>query len=241
MQKNISLSIPDPCGERWENFTPTNLGGFCSACNKTVIDFTKASDAEILDFFKSKPAHACGRFRPDQLKVYLHPTSFKINPGIGLVKAGFLSLLFMLVNKPTTAQATTDKPKTEVINRADPSVEASLVSEEEFVIKGIVMSEWDDYPLPGVNILLKGTTIGTTTDADGRFEFPKKLREEDILVFSFIGLATKEYSVRKLEKDKAEIKMIMLLLDITGEVAVSEVYQSPSGFGKFWTKVKGFF
>jgi len=240
MQKNINLAIPDPCRERWENFTPTNLGGFCSSCNKTVIDFTKASDEQILDFFKSKPAHACGRFRPDQLKVYLHPT-FKIKPGIGLIKAGFLSLLFLLVSKPSTGQIPTDKPKTEVIDPVDPSKKANLVSEERFVIKGVVKAQEDDYPIPGVNIILKGSTIGTTTDADGQFEFPQKLREEDVLVFCFIGLETKEYSVRKLEKDKAEIKMIMLSLDVTGEVAVSEVYQSPSGFGKFWTKVKGLF
>jgi hypothetical protein len=241
MQKNINLSIPKPCSEKWENFTPSYHGGFCNSCNKMVVDFTKKSDEEIIDFFKSKPTHACGRFRPDQLRPYLDTTSFKITPGFGLIKASLLSLLFMLVNKPASAQTTTDKPKTEVINRADPFTKSSPVSEEEFVIKGMVMAQEDDSPLPGVNVILKGTTIETTTDADGRFEFPKKLKEDDVLVFCFIGLQTTEYSVRKLEKDKAEIKMITLVLDLTGEVAVNEVYTSPNGLRKFWTKVKGLF
>lgn len=46
-------------------------------------------------------------------------------------------------------------------------------------------------PLPGVNVLVKGTTIGTATDAEGAFalEMPE---EAKVLVFSFVGLKTVE-------------------------------------------------
>lgn len=46
-------------------------------------------------------------------------------------------------------------------------------------------------PLPGVNVLVKGTTIGTATDAEGAFvlDMPE---EGKILVFSFVGLKTVE-------------------------------------------------
>lgn len=48
-------------------------------------------------------------------------------------------------------------------------------------------------PLPGVNILVKGTTNGTTTDADGNFAM--NAGETDVLLFSFIGYTTQEIVV----------------------------------------------
>lgn len=49
-------------------------------------------------------------------------------------------------------------------------------------------------PLPGVNVLIKGTSIGTTTDADGKYalEVPDA---ESVLVFSFIGYVSQEIVV----------------------------------------------
>jgi iron complex outermembrane receptor protein len=48
--------------------------------------------------------------------------------------------------------------------------------------------------LPGVTILVKGTAIGTISDADGRFSITN-LPEKSILVFSFIGMSTQEIVV----------------------------------------------
>jgi TonB-linked SusC/RagA family outer membrane protein len=50
--------------------------------------------------------------------------------------------------------------------------------------------------LPGVNVLLKGTAIGTTTDANGKFTMSDDVKEGGVLVFSFIGFRTKEVSVQ---------------------------------------------
>ena len=48
--------------------------------------------------------------------------------------------------------------------------------------------------MPGVNILEKGTTNGTTTDADGRFSLNVE-GDNSVLVFSFIGYETQEVAV----------------------------------------------
>src|SRR5215217_1712729 len=103
--KHLSLTLPKPCSETWSNFTPTSTGGFCASCSKTVIDFTKMSDDQIRGFFTSKPAHTCGRFRPDQLKIYPHQAPPNIRPGLTLVKAGLLSLLLAFLSKQASAQA----------------------------------------------------------------------------------------------------------------------------------------
>ena len=63
-----------------------------------------------------------------------------------------------------------------------------------FRVSGEVREEETNTPLPGVNILVQGTTVGTVTDANGQFsiEVPS---ESSVLVFSFIGYTTKEVSV----------------------------------------------
>lgn len=47
-------------------------------------------------------------------------------------------------------------------------------------------------PLPGVSVILKGTTTGVATDVDGRFELLVPDGKEAVLVCSFVGMKTKE-------------------------------------------------
>ena len=68
-------------------------------------------------------------------------------------------------------------------------------------VTGRVTSADDGLPLPGVNIVVKGTTIGTTTDINGEYSI-KVSGEKDVLVFSFIGYVTKSQKIglnRKLD------------------------------------------
>lgn len=48
--------------------------------------------------------------------------------------------------------------------------------------------------IPGVNVLAKGTSVGTITDIDGKFSITLP-EESNVLVFSFIGFATREVAV----------------------------------------------
>src|SRR5882672_7461844 len=49
-------------------------------------------------------------------------------------------------------------------------------------------------PLPGVNIIEKGTTNGAVSDSNGNYKLEAN-DENSVLVFSFIGFATKEVTV----------------------------------------------
>ena len=60
-------------------------------------------------------------------------------------------------------------------------------------ISGIVTSGTDQSPLPGVTVLVKGTTNGSTTGADGRYSL--SAAPGATLVFSFIGFAPQERTV----------------------------------------------
>jgi iron complex outermembrane receptor protein len=59
-------------------------------------------------------------------------------------------------------------------------------------VTGRVTSALDNTPLPGVSVLLKGTSAGTTTDAEGKYSLSISGSENPVLSFSFIGFATQE-------------------------------------------------
>jgi TonB-dependent SusC/RagA subfamily outer membrane receptor len=63
---------------------------------------------------------------------------------------------------------------------------------QERTISGTVMD--DNGPLPGVNVTVKGTTTGTTTDINGKFKLAVN-SEAKVLVFTYIGFETSEVQI----------------------------------------------
>ena len=61
-------------------------------------------------------------------------------------------------------------------------------------VSGVVTSADDGLSIPGVSVIIKGTTIGTTTDFYGKYSLnvPKS---GTVLVFSFVGLTTQEVTI----------------------------------------------
>jgi TonB-linked SusC/RagA family outer membrane protein len=65
------------------------------------------------------------------------------------------------------------------------------VMAQDRVVQGKVTSQEDGMPLPGVNVVVKGTTSGAVTDADGKYSVSVK-DADVVLVFTSIGFASKE-------------------------------------------------
>jgi TonB-linked SusC/RagA family outer membrane protein len=108
---------------------------------------------------------------------------------------------------------------------------------QDFTITGKVTAD-DGSPLPGVTVLLKGSSSGTTTDTDGVY----RLQASDpngILVFSFIGYATQEVSIGtrtsidvSMAADITELGEVVVVgygtvkkTDLTGSVATVDPEQ----------------
>jgi Ca-activated chloride channel family protein len=72
----------------------------------------------------------------------------------------------------------------------------SFDTDQERMITGTVTSSDDGLPLPGVNVNLKRTTRGTTTDANGKYQISVPATG-GTLVFSFIGMKTLEVNIEK--------------------------------------------
>lgn len=80
---------------------------------------------------------------------------------------------------------------------SSPPIHASVDSDPtEFAVLGVSGRVTDESgsPFPGVNVVVKGTTTGTSSDSEGRYsiEVPN---DNSVLVFSFVGYTTQEVSV----------------------------------------------
>ncbi|MCW5912087.1 MAG: TonB-dependent receptor [Cyclobacteriaceae bacterium] len=81
-------------------------------------------------------------------------------------------------------------------------------AQQEVTVTGRVTSAEDGTGLPGVSILVKGTSRGTTTDADGRYTLQVS-GTNVALVFSFIGYTTQEIAV-----DSRSVIDVVLATDV---------------------------
>ncbi len=82
-------------------------------------------------------------------------------------------------------------------------------------ISGRIISSEDNLPIPGANVTVKGTSIGTVTDLSGTFSLNAKEAANRVLVANFVGMESKEF--KAVEDSSLEIK-----LEPT-EMALSEV------------------
>ncbi|MFV8224953.1 SusC/RagA family TonB-linked outer membrane protein [Christiangramia aquimixticola] len=85
---------------------------------------------------------------------------------------------------------------------------------QQQTVTGTVTDE-DGLPLPGVNVLIKGTGSGTQTDFDGNYSI--EANQGDVLVFSFVGLKSKEHTVDAvstvdvvMEADSAQLQEVVV-------------------------------
>ena len=72
----------------------------------------------------------------------------------------------------------------------------TVIDDRIWTIQGQVLENSEPpYPLPGVNILIKGTSLGTISDGNGYFTI--KAKRGDILIFKYLGFKDYEYVVSR--------------------------------------------
>ncbi len=116
---------------------------------------------------------------------------------------------------------------------------------QEFEVSGVVTSQDNGQPLPGVNVVVQGTTTGTATDVDGTYELSAP-DPQGTLVFSFVGYERQVIPINgrsvidvQLAPDVAGLQEIVVVgygterkADLTGAidvVEVEELTQVPTG------------
>lgn len=87
-----------------------------------------------------------------------------------------------------------------------------FINAEALTVSGTVTSAADGEPLIGATVLVKGTTNGTSTDIDGNYSI--KTETGAVLVFSYVGMTTREETVTGPKLDIALLENSEVLEEV---------------------------
>lgn len=83
------------------------------------------------------------------------------------------------------------------------SLLSGLIIAQDIPITGKVISAEDRQPVPGVTVIVRGTTIGTVTDINGKYSITAP--SNGVLVFSFVGMEKQEIEINGRKEINCEM------------------------------------
>lgn len=190
MKRAMQITIPKPCHEDWNKMTPNEKGRHCNSCQKSVYDFTNKTDSFIIKIFE-KEGNICGRFINSQLKRSLNSNETE-SRYLPYLASGLFAFLALGTNSAIAQGDTIKTHKTEIFTQNTVNKKEAQSILKTRIISGIAIDE-DSLPLPGVNVLIKGTNNGTTTDFDGKFKL--KINTNNILNITYPFAITQEIEI----------------------------------------------
>ncbi len=135
-----------------------------------------------------------------------------ILPGKLQIKLKLLALLcFVCLFQPMGANAENTSNNPENLGKT-----SRFDQSEQRTISGFVRDE-NGEAIPGVSVVVKGTTRGTVTGIDGDFSI--EVSDNDVLLFSFIGMASQEIAVGKKKAINVVLKNTDLELEEISVIA----------------------
>ena len=202
MKKAITIRIPEPCHEDWNQMTSTDKGKFCSVCTKEVFDFTKVTDEELVKRVHNNEK-ICGRFKSSQINREM---KFERKSGFSLAPfaASFL-LPFTLLASTKTNTNTKDSNlqgnsysslNISSLNRTD-------TEKMQITTQGKIADE-NGKPLVNVKISVKGSDKKEISGLKGDY-FIRSANDE-ILVIKKEGFISQEI---KLKRKSETINMVL--------------------------------
>ncbi|HLT33087.1 MAG TPA: carboxypeptidase-like regulatory domain-containing protein [Aquaticitalea sp.] len=90
-------------------------------------------------------------------------------------------------------------------------------------IKGVITNS--DGPLESASVVLKGTKIGTSTNAKGEFTFPQPLNTGDVLQISYLGFEPQNVTI-KANTDVLRLELTEDLVEFVGALNSNKPYKS---------------
>lgn len=68
----MKVNIPNPCTEKYDNMSPTELGRLCKVCNTEVVDFTNWETKDIVEYIQNSNQKVCGRLPQVKKTTYIN-------------------------------------------------------------------------------------------------------------------------------------------------------------------------
>jgi hypothetical protein len=170
------LPKPRPCHQNWLAMPPTARGRLCGQCEREIYDFSALSWPQIVQTQAAHGNRLCGLYSDAQLAHWGHVPPRACEP---LAAATALALALTTVPAPAQTLATTTLGPAALHLRGTVTTVSAQTGQPE--------------PVPGVTVLLLGSILGASTDAQGHYALtvPTADRVDTIrLGFSAVGFVT---------------------------------------------------
>lgn len=227
-KQKVKLELAYSCNQKWNDLEGSNEEKFCSKCSKNVTNLIGKSDFEILQLLEE--GNTCVRLSEKQLnKNYVIHTPSKNLKLTSYKSVALATLTFFGLNSEASETniflQSQSAVQADYDNTSKPNLQSKKKDSTHHRIKGNVISEATNEPIPFVNILIVNSKNGTTTDFDGNFELeiPENLKKDTITIqLSMVGYDNS--IVHVTEKDFhngfLSIKLKENLSILTGSVVI---------------------
>lgn len=194
-KSNLKITIENPCNKiNWARMSDFERDKFCSICSKSVTDFTKMKDDEIINFLNKSDESICARLNQSQMNRILTIEKTDKIKHWNKIAATIALMTISTANYSNTIEEKNFKTELnfKVLLETKENIITQTNSNDSIpkIIKGKVVEDGWDYPIK-TSVIVKGTKIKTETDSLGNFEIviPKNYKKSEItLIIKSTGL-----------------------------------------------------
>ncbi len=190
--QTIKLNIENPCHEDWDKMLPEEKGKFCQSCQKIVVDFSKMTNEQIIDFLNKSNEKVCGRVAKHQLNTPISNYVINKTPFFNKYVAGFLMALGFY--HPAKSQTTPTSTITEIQNTVGTiAYRPNVPSNKRLVINGRVIDAKTKKAIIGASVSIVGSELTAVTDKNGHYTInvPNEFQNASLeLMISALGFET---------------------------------------------------
>lgn len=237
--QNLNLSKLKACHQYWSEMPNHPKGKLCTNCSNVIHDFRNKNKAEIAHIHASSEENVCGLYSKKQLRPSI-PFEHKLKKK-SLFKSSILGLISILITPEAGANTITPKEKIESLYKYKSDNSNRVFSrnkkhakQDSSIVTGQVKVLGDDtLGIPGINVIIKGTSSMTSTDNDGNYsiEIPREIGYQDsiTIAFKYIGYASKQVEIQ----NKSQELNVMLSPD-RSQISEFYVYEKRPFHKRIW-------
>ena len=226
------LIIAEPCHEDWNKMTTVQKGKHCAICAKQVVDFSKNSKKEIIDYLDDAEGQTCGRFKKGQIDVYGERNNAIKKTVIPLYKTIAASIITILgVGVPSVIAQGHERFQMGGVKSRP--IEDVIKNNFNISIKGKISSHNQFVENAKISIYTGGKLISSSlskTDGKYVFEIRKGVLVNNRFTVKVFAAGMETKTIESLEANKTEITIdismeheMMLMGDVIAQPKILEV------------------
>jgi hypothetical protein len=177
----LRIQIAEPCHENWNKMLEEEKGKFCLSCQKTVVDFSRMTNEQIINYFEQNAGKStCGRIAKHQHDTPISNYRKVVTPWFNKYVAGFFMALGFY--HPSKGQTVTLQQEHHMMKGQIAIKNPSMPVDKKLVINGRVLDSKTNKGIRGVEITVAGSEIVATSDKNGNYsiEIPSRLQNESL-------------------------------------------------------------